>query len=115
MALMVNDEQYRSLVDAVRRDISTTRTRSVRMVNSEVICMYWRIGSSINGHAEWGSRFIDSLSTDIRTAFPGIKGFSVRYLKYMAKFARETDERTVQTLFAQLSWSHSIALMEGAS
>lgn len=40
------------------------------------------------------------------------KGLSVRYLKYMAKFARESGEKLVQTLFAQLSWSHTIALMD---
>lgn len=59
-----------------------------------------------------GDRFVESLSTDIRCEYPGIKGFSVRYLKYMAKFARETDFEIVQTVFAQLSWSHNIALMD---
>ena len=60
-------------------------------VNSEVICMYWRIGKLIDEHSEWGNRFIDSLSGDIRLAYPGIKGFSVRSLKYMLRLAREYD------------------------
>lgn len=112
MSLMVNDAAYLALLDEIKRDIAETRARSARKVNSEVVTMYWRIGAHIDAHAEWGDRFVESLSTDIRCEYPGIKGFSVRYLKYMAKFARETDFEIVQTVFAQLSWSHNIALMD---
>ena len=73
--------------------------------------MYWRMGSLVNEHSEWGGRFVESLSADVRREFPGIKGFSARHLNYMAKLAREADAGIVQTVFAQLSWSHSIALM----
>ena len=33
------------------------------------------------------NKFIDNLAVDIRIAFPESKGYSVRNLKYMAKFA----------------------------
>ncbi len=112
MALLVSNKDYIALLDTIKRDIASTRARAVRAVNSDVILMYWRIGRHINAHAEWGDGFIGALSTDIRREFPGVKGFSVRYLRYMAKFAREADEQIVQTVFAQLGWSHNIALMD---
>ena len=55
--------------------------------------LYWRIGKEAESKATWGSKFVETLSHDLRTAFPGIKGFSVRNLKYMVKFARETSEQ----------------------
>lgn len=61
----------------------------------------------INEHKSWGNKFIDNLATDIRIAFPESKGYSVRNLKYMAKFAETyPDRKFVQTASAQISWFH---------
>lgn len=91
-SLMSNGGEYLQLFKYVADDIADTRLRVTQGANAEIVRMYWRIGREIDARATWGSKFIESLSHDIRTAFPGIKGFSVRNLKYMAKFARETDE-----------------------
>ena len=48
-------------------------------------------------------RFLEPMSKDIRKTYIGIKGFSVRYLKYMKKFARECDIEKVHTVYALLS------------
>jgi hypothetical protein len=43
------------------------------------------------------------LSQDLRQAFPGMKGFSARNLKYMRAFAEAwPDEQFVQQVVAQL-------------
>lgn len=52
--------------------------------------MYWRIGHHLNEEREYGTGFIDSLSKDIRQAFPGIKGMSAA-----------TSRRLQLCLFAQ--------------
>ena len=109
--LFMNDSDYVKTLESIKREISVSRARSVMAVNGEIICMYWKIGKQIDAKAEWGSRFIESLASDIRLAFPGIKGFSVRNLRYMLKFAREYDFEYVQTVSAQMSWSHNILLM----
>lgn len=65
-----------------------------------------------NGHTEWGNKFIDNLAKDIRLSFPNAKGYSVRNLKYMAQFAQEyPDEQFVQTVSAQIRWSHNITIL----
>lgn len=109
--MLENGSEYLQVLDKVKREIVQTRARTVSHVNSELICMYWRIGFLLDERSFWGSKAINTLSHDIRSAFPGIKGFSVRYLKYMMKFARETEWEFVQTAFAQISWSHNIELM----
>lgn len=74
------------------------------------------IGSIINEHKSWGNKFIDNLAADIRMAFPESKGYSVRNLKYMAKFAEEYSNREfVQQVVAQIPWGQNIVLMDKIS
>ena len=49
----------------------------------------------------------------IRLAFPNSTGYSVRNLKYMSKFAQAYPDREfVQTVSAQIPWSHNIAILD---
>ena len=58
-------------------------------VNKELTLLYYHIGRIINEHKSWGNKFIDNLARDIKIAYPNSAGYSVRNLKYMAKFAAE--------------------------
>ena len=50
---------------------------------------------------------------DIRADYPTNKGFSVRNLKYMAKFAATYSEQEfVQQAVAQIPWGHNIVLLD---
>lgn len=87
--LLANSADYLDLREHVLGDIQATRQRVVSSANGELILLYWRTGHELNRKRDYGSGYIDTLSHDIRTAFPGIKGFSSRNLRYMAKMARE--------------------------
>ncbi len=79
-------------------------------VNKELIGLYYNIGQRINEHKTWGSKFIENLAADMKLSFPDAKGYSVRNLKYMAKFAlRFPDFEIVQAALAQITWYHHIA------
>jgi predicted nuclease of restriction endonuclease-like (RecB) superfamily len=63
--------------------------------------------------AIWGNKFIDNLARDIKLEFPTTRGYSIRNLKYMAEFAKTyPDFEFVQTVSAQISWSHNTALLD---
>ena len=63
----------------------------------------------------WGSKVIDQLAKDLAKAFPEMRGFSSRNLKYMRTFAEAyPDEEVVQRSVAQLPWRHNIAYAEQA-
>ena len=99
-------------VEQVKQVILTAQHKSSLSLNQGLVLMYYRIGQRINEHKEWGNKFIDNLAKDIRISFPRAKGYSVRNLKYMAKFAQEyPDEQFVQTVSAQIPWSHNIAIL----
>jgi len=75
--------------------------------------LYWNIGKIIISNTKYGAKFIENLARDIKLDFPNAKGYSVRNLKYMRKFAKfVTDEKKVQTVSALLSWSHNKHLFD---
>lgn len=113
--LLKNEEGYFQTLASIKDEIKHTRSRVALAANSELICMYWRIGNLIAVQSEWGNKYLEALSHDIRIAYPGIKGFSVRSLKYMLKFAREFTYEKVQQLAAQIPWGHLMYLMDKTS
>lgn len=78
-----------------------------------MLVLYHSIGEVINEHKTWGNKFVENLAVDIKISFPDATGYSVRNLKYMAKFAlRFPDKEIVQAPLAQITWYHHIALMD---
>lgn len=109
-------EAYKNILSEIKLSIKTSQYKAVSAVNKKLILLYWNIGRIILDNQEregWGSKFIDNLAKDLAEEFPGIKGFSVRNLKNMRRFASEyPDIAFVQAALAQINWYHHIALME---
>ena len=65
-------------------------------------------------HEIRGARVVDRLAGDLKTTFPDIKGFSVRDLMYMRKFAGVwPDEQIVPQLVAQIPVVDTVREEEG--
>lgn len=112
----MNSSEYVSIVENIKREITGAQYRAAVHVNVDMLLLYYDIGSIINEHKSWGNKFIDNLAADIRIAFPESKGYSVRNLKYMAKFAEEYPDREfVQQVVAQIPWGQNIVLMDKIS
>lgn len=96
--------------------IHAAQQRASLAVNRELVSLYWQIGRDIlerQRNEGWGAKIIERLAQDLRSAFPNIKGFSPRNLKYMRAFAEAwPDEPFVQAVLAQLPWYHHIALLD---
>ncbi len=99
--------------EIVINEIAKSQYKAMQVVNKELIFMYWNIGKIILANSEWGNKFIDNLSIDLKLEFPNSTGFSVRNLKYMRKFAEEyNDFEFVQQVVAQIPWGHNIVLLD---
>jgi len=107
---------YPELFASIREHVSAGRRRALVAANAEVVLTYWRVGREILDRQEaegYGTKVIDRLSADLRTAFPDAKGFSPRNLKYMRAFAAAwPNEEVVQRTVAQLPWRHHVALLD---
>lgn len=85
-------------------------------MNGVVVLLYWQIGRDIlarQAQQGWGAKVIERLAQDLRAAFPDMKGFSPRNLKYMRAFAEAwPDSEFVQQAAAQLPWGHNLVLLD---
>jgi predicted nuclease of restriction endonuclease-like (RecB) superfamily len=107
---------YQAFFQTIKSRIQQAQLQAVLAVNRELILLYWQIGRGILERQQqqgWGAKVIDRLSHDLHTAFPQMKGFSTRNLKYMRAFALNyPDEAFVQEVLAQITWYHHITLLE---
>ena len=107
---------YADWLASLKSRIHHARQRAALAVNQELIGLYWQIGRDIlqrQAEQGWGTKVIDRLSRDLRTAFPEMKGFSPRNLKYMRAFAESwPDPEFVQQLAAQLPWEHNQVMLD---
>ncbi|MCA9433042.1 MAG: DUF1016 family protein, partial [Candidatus Omnitrophica bacterium] len=107
---------YEAFLHEMKDRINHARIRASVSVNRELVLLYWRIGRDILARQEeegWGAKIIGRLAQDLQRAFPDMKGFSERNLKYMRGFAEAyPEEAIVQEVLAQISWYQNIGLME---
>ena len=107
------NNKYKEIFENIKNEILKSQYKAMQVVNKELIYMYWHIGKIILENSEWGNKFIDNLSIDLKLEFPNITGFSVRNLKYMRKLAEDyPDFEFVQEVLAQITWYHNIILMD---
>ena len=103
----MNTSEYFSIIENIKQEIKAAQYRAAIHANADMLLLYHDIGCVINEHKSWGNKFIDNLAIDIKIAFPESKGYSVRNLKYMAKFAETyPDQEFVQQVVAQIPWGH---------
>ena len=109
-------KEYTKLLDDLKRKVGASQSKAALAVNKELVLLYWSIGKMIlenQNTAGWGAKIIDLLSKDLSMAFPEMKGFSVRNLKYMRSFAEGYSETAiVQHLVAQIPWGHIVRLLD---
>jgi len=87
---------YADWLASLKSRIQGARHRALLSANAEQIHLYHDIGRDIlerQSRQGWGAKVIDQLSSDLRAAFPSMKGFSTTNLKYMRFFAEHCPDR----------------------
>lgn len=113
-ALVPSD--YEQVLNSLKQRIRQAQISAALAVNRELVLLYWQIGREILQRQQqegWGAKVIDRLARDLHAAFPEMRGFSSRNLKYMRAFAAAyLDEAIVQQTAAQLPWFHTCILLD---
>jgi len=110
--MLMNNNEYFEILNNIKKQILDAQYRAVLGVNQEQIMLFWNIGKTISANVKYGNKFVENLARDIKADFPTAKGYSVRNLNYMKKFAEIiTDEQILQSVAAKLSWTHNTALI----
>jgi predicted nuclease of restriction endonuclease-like (RecB) superfamily len=107
---------YRELVERLKQRIRESQARAARAVNTELVMLYWSIGRDILDQQQaggWGDDIVGRIAQDLATDTGSPRGFSRRNLFYMRRFAAMwPDPEKVQTLSAQIGWSHHQVLLD---
>ena len=85
----INRADYIDAVLAIKEAIQISRYRAAKLVNSEVLALYYAVGRyiSINSRgASYGSAALRFISDRLQQELPGLKGFSESAMKRMRKF-----------------------------
>jgi predicted nuclease of restriction endonuclease-like (RecB) superfamily len=104
------------LVTDIRTLIETGRNRVAQAVSSELVLLHWFIGDRIRREvlreerAEYGEQVVEALSKVLAAEYG--RGYGRRNLFHMIRFAEVfPDQEIVQTLSAQLAWSHFLEII----
>jgi predicted nuclease of restriction endonuclease-like (RecB) superfamily len=113
--LLALPADYADWLASLKQRILGARQRALLAANGEQIRLYHDIGREIldrQTRQGWGAKVIQRLATDLRAAFPDMKGLSATNLKYMRFFALECPDRLIgQQSADQLPWFHIVTLI----
>lgn len=96
---------YFDILEKVKERIVEAQYKVMTTANVEKNILYWNIGKVIVEYSQWGSKFVENLSKDLRMEYSGAEGYSVRNLNYMKQFAlRIPAEDILHQVGAKISW-----------
>lgn len=77
------------IIQELKITILQSRHQAARLVNKELIILYFKIGKKIRANTKkmaWGSKVLEQISLDLQNELPGLRGFSATNLKRMTSF-----------------------------
>jgi predicted nuclease of restriction endonuclease-like (RecB) superfamily len=99
----------------VKARVHAAQQRAALAVNRELLMLYWQLGRDLlarQAQPSWGTGVIEQVASDLRAAFPDMKGFSPSNLKYMRAFAEAWPELpNRQQVVGDLPWGHNVVLL----
>ena len=104
-------QAFEQLAADIRSLIEASRFRAAKTVNTELVLLYWQIGTRIRQdilgqvRAEYGEQTVSTLSRQLTNEYGS--GFSRQNLFHMIRFAEAwPDQGQVSALAEYLGWSH---------
>ena len=90
----------KNIILELKEAILKSRYQAARLVNKELIVLYFSIGKKISETATkevWGSKILEQISKELQNELPGLRGFSSGNLKKFAATTTETHRYVIVT------------------
>ena len=107
------DSEYKEWILEIKNKIRSTQIKTAIAVNSALINFYWELGQMISEkESSWGNKVLETLSKDLQSEFPDMKGFSLTNLKYCKLFYNyfsirpQVEDEFQKNVIFQLPWGH---------
>lgn len=131
----IDVQSYDGWLNGIARRYRQSQIKAAISVNAEMLRFYWSLGADIvrmEKDQPWGSKFIQRVSSDLKTRMPEVKCFSRVNLYYMVRFFKlyapkqivhqlgeqlqlgqfEAKFPNVSKLLFAVPWRHHIAIMD---
>lgn len=103
--------------DEIISIIDNARTRALKVVNAEMIQMYWDIGAYVSERVKdggWGKSIVSEFSAFLQSHYPTVKGFSAQNIWRMKQFYETyRDNEKLSPLVREVSWTNNLLIMTG--
>ena len=86
---LASNSEFKNWVSQLKKDIRSAQVKAAIKVNTELLRLYWRMGTDIckkQKLASWGDGWLKELSRELMAEFPDMKGFSYRNLRYIRQW-----------------------------
>lgn len=107
---------YLEFLSTIKNRVRDARISAARVVNKELISLYWDIGKSIvekQGNLGWGKSVVERLSHDLMAEFPGSSGFSSQNLWRMRLLYLEYKEHPkLAQLVREIPWGQNVLILQ---
>ena len=87
--LIKTDNEYKEWIGELKQRIRQSQIKAAVKVNTELLRLYWSIGSDIvrlKAEAKWGTNIMSQISLDLKEEFSNLGGFSETNLRYIKRF-----------------------------
>ena len=105
--------EFKNTVVEIVDKIQQTQLEIFKNANKSVLQLYFYIGEIIDNNIQWGNKFVDELSIELKIRFPNAKGYSPRNLRNMRKYYLSVkDNEELKELSYKIPWSHNTIIMD---
>lgn len=87
--ITISDQTYSRWINQLSSRYRKSQIKAAIKVNREMLIFYWSLGRDIvnmKAEQQWGTKFLQNLSKDLKFAMPDATCFSETNLKYMKYF-----------------------------
>lgn len=130
MSKLINtDSDYNLWISQLVERYRNCQIRAMVKANEELLRFYWSTGEDIvkkKAESRWGESVINSISQDLTSALPGIKGLSPTNLGYAKRFyslysqldtfypqlVGKTEYEQLKTIIFRIPWGHQRYLID---
>jgi predicted nuclease of restriction endonuclease-like (RecB) superfamily len=109
------EENYESSFAEVKSLISQARAKAVKVINNELIDLYWEIGKYISdkcNNSNWGNSVVKSLALYLKKKEPKSKGFSSQNLWRMKQFYEfYSPNKKLSPLVREIGWTNNLLIL----
>ena len=111
---LAGNSEFKSWVSQLKKDIRSAQVKAAIRVNTELLRLYWRMGSDIcekQKSATWGDGWLKELSRELMAEFPDMKGFWYGFYNQQLIFGQQLVAQISEDVFFSVPWGHHLYII----